>query len=72
MMGEWKAGGSRDSYQSAKRASNLAVHLARNKAEKNVFKKVNPRPVKVYRKAKQRRRDNQNVIGGNSVRNDNG
>ena len=34
----WKAGGDRDAYQADKRASNLAVHIAKTDAEKIAFK----------------------------------
>ena len=51
----WKAGGDRDAYQAAKRASNLAVHIAKTDAEKIVFKQINPRSVEIYRLAKQMR-----------------
>ena len=33
----WKAGGDRNAYQAAKRASNLAVHIAKSDAEKIAF-----------------------------------
>ena len=69
---KWKAGRSGDNYQSAGCAFNLAMHLARNEAEKNVFETINRRFVEVYRIAKQMRRDNQDVIGDKQVRNDNG
>ena len=68
----WKAGGDRDAYQAVKRASNLAVHLAKTDAEKIAFKKINPRSVEIYRLAKQMRRENQDVIGDKPVKNNNG
>ena len=40
---------SRNSYQAAKGASNPDVHLAKNEAEKNVFKTINARFVEIYR-----------------------
>ena len=58
----WKAG-DRDANQAAKRASNLAVHIAKSDAEKIAFKQINPRSVEIYRPAKQMRRENQDVIG---------
>ena len=58
--------------QAAKRASNLAVHIAKTDAEKIAFKKINPRSVEIYRLAKQMRRKNQDVIGDKPVRNNNG
>ena len=51
----WKAGGDRHAYQAAKRASNLAVHIAKTDAEKIAFKKINSRSVEIYRLAKQMR-----------------
>ena len=68
----WKAGGDRDAYQAAKRASNLAVHIAKTDAEKIAFKQINPSSVEIYQLAKQMRRDNQDVIGDKPVRNNNG
>ena len=68
----WKAGGDRDAYQAAKRASNLAVHIAKTDAEKIAFKQINPRSVEIYQLAKQMRRENQDVIGNKPVRNNNG
>ena len=68
----WKAGGNRDAYQAAERASNLAVHIAKSDAEKIAFKQINPRSVEIYRLAKQIRRENQDVIGDKLVRNNNG
>ena len=68
----WKAGRDRHAYQAAKRASNLAVHIAKTDAEKIAFKKINPRSVEIYRLAKQMRRENQDVIVDKQVRNNNG
>ena len=68
----WKAGGDRDAYQATKRASNLAVYIAKTDAEKIAFKEINPRSVEIYRLAKQMRRENQDVIGDKPVRNNNG
>ena len=68
----WKAGGNRDAYQTAKRASNFAVHIAKTDAEKIAFKQINPRSVEIYRLAKQIRRENQDVIADKPVRNNNG
>ena len=45
-----------EGYQAAKRASNLAVRLAKKEAEKDVFKIFNPRSVEVYQMAKKMRR----------------
>ena len=68
----WKKGGDIDAYQAAKRASNLAIHIAKTDAEKIAFKKINPRSVEIYRLAKQMRRENQDIIGDKPVRNNNG
>ena len=68
----WKAGRDRHAYQAAKRASNLAVHIAKTDAEKIAFKKINPKSVEIYRLAKQMRRENRDVIGDKPVRNNNG
>ena len=68
----WKAGGDRDAYQAAKRASNLVVHIAKIDVEMIAFKKINPRSVEIYRLAKQMRRENQDVIEAKPVRNNNG
>ena len=68
----WKAGGSRASYNTAKRTSNRAVHQARSEAEKVALQKLDPRSGDVYRLAKQMRRDNQDVLGDKPVKNDAG
>ena len=68
----WKTGGGRDAYQAAKRASNLAVHIAKTDAENIAFKQINPRFVEIYRLAKQMQRKNEDVIGDKPVRNNNG
>ena len=68
----WKAGGDSDTYQAAKRASNLAVHITKTDAEKIAFKQINPRSVEIYQMTKQMRRENQDVIGDKPVRNNNG
>ena len=41
----WKAGEDRGAYQAAKRASNLAVHIAKTDAKKIAFKQINPKSV---------------------------
>ena len=40
-------------------------------AEKIAFKQINPESVEIYRPAKQRRRENQHVIGDKPLRNNN-
>ena len=59
----------RQTYQTAKRTSNLAVHIAKTDAEKIAFKQINPRSVEIFRLAKQLRRENQDIIGDKPVRN---
>ena len=39
----WKAGGSRAAYNTAKRASNRAIHLTKSEAEKVAFQKIDPK-----------------------------
>ena len=68
----WKSREDRDAYQAAKRASNLAVHLAKTDAEKIAFKQINTRSVEIDRLANQMRRENQDVIGDKRVGNNNG
>ena len=63
----WKAG-DRDANQAAKRASNLAVHIAKSDAEKIAFKQINSRSVEIYQLAKQMRREKQDVIGDKPVK----
>ena len=62
----WKAGGSRAEYNTAKHASNRAVHQARSEAEK--VEKIDPRYADVYRLAKQMRWDNQDIVRVKSVK----
>ena len=70
----WKAGGSRAAYNTAKRASNRAVHEAKSEAEKVALQRVDPKSadIHVYRLAKQMRPDNQDVMGEKPVKNDAG
>ena len=68
----WKAGGSRAAYNTAKRASNRAVHEAKSEAEKVALQKIDPKSADIYRLAKQMRRDNQDVMGKKPVKNDAG
>ena len=68
----WKAGGSRAAYNTAKRASNRAVHEAKSEAEKVALQKIDPKSADIYRLAKQMRRDNQDVMGEKPVKNDAG
>ena len=49
----WKAGGSKTAYNTAKRTSNRAVHLARSDSEKVDLQKIVARSGDVYHLAKQ-------------------
>ena len=64
----WKAGGSCAAYNTAKRASNRAVH----EAEKVVLQKIDPKSTDIYCLARQMRRDNQDVMGEKPVKKDAG
>ena len=66
----WKAGGSCAAYNTAKRASNRAVHEAKSEAEKVALQKIDPKSADIYRLAKQMRRDNQDVMGEKPVKNE--
>ena len=68
----WKAGGSRAAYNTAKRASNRAVHEAKSEAERVTLQKIDPKSADIYRLAKQMRCDNQDVMGDKPVKNDAG
>ena len=68
----WKAGGSCAAYNTAKHASNCAVHEAKSEAEKVALQKIDPKSADIYRLAKQMRRDNQDDMGEKPVKNDAG
>ena len=68
----WKAGGSRAAYNTAKRASNCAVHEAKSEAEKVALQKIDSKSADIYRLAKQMRNDNQDAMGEKPVKNDAG
>ena len=69
----WKTGkGTRVSYHIAKRNARHAVHHARQEADKNVFKNIDPKSSEVYGLANQFRRANADVVGDKSVKNDAG
>ena len=68
----WKADGSRDTYVSAKRASNRIVYHAKNGALKCHFQKNKADFTNIFRLAKQIRHNNQDVVGEKPVLNDTG
>ena len=68
----WKAGGSRAAYNTAKRASNRAVHEAKSGVQKVALHKIDPKSADIYRLAKQMRCDNQDVMVDKPVKNDAG
>ena len=68
----WKAGGSREAYNAAKRISNRAVFHAKNEAEKAALDNIDPKSADIFRLAKQLKRDKQDVCGEKPVKNDAG
>ena len=68
----WKAGGSRDAYVSAKRASNRIVYHAKNETLKCHLQKNKADFTNIFRLAKQIRHNNQDVVGEKPVLNDTG
>ena len=68
----WKAGGSRDAYNAAKRAAKQAVYHAKSDARKAIMEDINPKSADIYKLAKQMRRDNQDVVGEKPIKNDAG
>ena len=58
-----RAPGEIRTHNTAKRASNQAVH----QAEKVTLQKIDPKSADIYRLAKQMRRDNQDVMGEKPV-----
>ena len=69
----WKTGkGTRASYYAAKRIARCAVHHARQKANKEVYKNIDPKSSELYRLANQFRKENADVVGDKSVKNDAG
>ena len=68
----WKAGGSREAYNVAKRASNHAVYHARQEAQRMAVGDIDPKTADIYKLAKQMCRENQGVVGEKPVKNDDG
>ena len=69
---EWKAGGSRESYNAAKRVARQAVYHAKSESEKVVLENIDLKTASIYRIAKQMRWDNQDVMGEKPVKDDSG
>ena len=58
----WKTGkGTRASYYAAKRIARRAVHHARQEADKEVYKNIDPKSSELYRLANQFRKENADV-----------
>ena len=69
----WKTGkGTRASYYAAKRIARRAVHHARQEADKEVYKNIDPKSLELYRLANQFRKENADVVGDKPVKNDAG
>ena len=69
----WKTGkGTRASYHAAKRFARRAVHHARQEADKEVYKNIDPKSSELYRLANQFRKENADVVGDKPVKNDAG
>ena len=67
----WKTGkGTRASYHAAKRIARRAVHHARQEADKEIYKNIDPKSSEEYRLANQFRKENAIVVGDNPVKND--
>ena len=69
----WKTGkGTRASYHAAKHIAKRAVHHARQEADKEVYKNIDPKSSEVCCLANQFRKENADVVGEKPVRNDAG
>ena len=67
----WKAGkGTRASYHAAKLIARHAVHHARQEADKEVHKNIDPKSSELYRLANQLRKENADVVGDKPAKND--
>ena len=64
---EWKAGGSRESYNAAKRVARQAVYHAKSESEKVVLENIDLKTASIY---KQMRWDNQSVMGEKQLKDD--
>ena len=69
----WKTGkGTRASYHAAKRIARHAVHHARQEADKEIYKNIDPKSSEVYRLVNQLRKENADVVGDKPLKNDAG
>ena len=64
--------GTRASYHAAKRIARRAAHHARQEADKEVYKNIDPKSSELYRLANQFRKENADVVGDKPVKNDAG
>ena len=64
--------GTRASYHAAKRIARRAVHHARQEADKEVYKNIDPKSSELYRLANQFRKENADIVGDKPVKNDAG
>ena len=60
----------KEEYLKAKRHSSHQVWLAKSAASEETFKDIDPQGSNVYRIARQMKRENQDIVGENCVRND--
>ena len=58
----------RASYHAAKRIARRAVHHARQEADKEVYKNIDPKYSEIYRLANQIRRENADLVGDKPLR----
>ena len=69
----WKTGkGTRASYHAVKRIARRAVRHARQEADKEVYKNIDPKSSKLYCLANQLRKENADVVGDKPVKTDAG
>ena len=69
----WKTGKcTRASIHAAKRIARRAVHHARQEADKEVYKNIDPKSSELYHLANQFRKENADVVGDKPVKNDAG
>ena len=66
----WKAGGSRENYVTAKRLSNLVIYLAKNESFELGMQKDEADMNRIFRLAKQLKKNNTDIIGEKGVLND--
>ena len=67
----WKAGkGTRASYHAAKHIARRAVHHARQEADKEVYKNIDPKSSEVFPFANQFRKENADIVGDKPMKND--